>query len=155
MLKATSIALAGALGFALLAGPLDAQDYGTITLRVPVQLKKMLAEQVQVSCRVYKTGDPGLRGEGTSGPLNIVNGEFNEVIEVRVTPTSAEGFRDADHYYCNLYLPNVEPHQGTPPSGDIKLLAKPDEFFRAKTNGKVGVGGPKGGPKDFKGQKQP
>jgi hypothetical protein len=155
MLKETFIAAACALGIAVPAGALAADSPTSITLRVPVQLKKMLAEQVGVFCLVRVKGEPAPRGSAKSAPRKIVNGEFNEVIEVRVTPASGKDFNGVDQYACYFHLDDGKsPYQGTPPVGNIKVLAKPDEFYRRETvhdleGGKVGVGG----PKDLKGQK--
>lgn len=162
MLKGFPIALVGAVGLALLSGPSAAQNYDSIKLRVPVQLKSMLAATVSVTCKILR-GNEEL-GAKWSGAHNIVNGEFNQVIEVEVPALGGQSFLGADGYSCDLKVTSVEggqgftPYQGTPANNkpQLKWLARPDAFFRVKTEHtldslKVGVGG----PKDLKGQKQP
>ena len=153
---------ASALGLALLAGPAAAQSYDSITLRVPVKLKSMLAATVSVTCRILR-GTEEL-GAHWGGAHKIVNGDFDQTVEVEVKALGGQSFQGADGYSCDLKVTSVEggqgftPYQGTPADNkpQLKWLARPDAFFRVKTEHtldglKVGVGG----PKDLKGQKQP
>jgi hypothetical protein len=162
MLKRTIVALAGALGLVLLAGPAAAQNYDSITLRVPVQLKSMLAATVSVTCRIFRGTDE--LGAQWGGAHKIVNGEFDQIVEVEVKALGGQSFLGADRYSCDLKLTSGEgsqgftPYQGTPANNkpQLKWLARPDAFFRVKTEHtldglKFGVGG----PKDLKSQKQP
>ena len=157
MSKVMSIALAAALGLAPPAGPLAAEP---VTLRVPVQLKKMVAEKAKVSCSLGHDG----KYVGGNKTFDIVNGEFDQVIEIVITPVVGMTFVGTDQYSCTLLVgAGAVPQQATPSgNNDPKLyyLAKPDQFFRAQTTGRldgVGVVNPDlgGGPKDFKGKKQP
>ena len=141
MLKGPYIALAGALGLALLTGPSAAQNNDSIKLRVPVQLKSMLAATVSVTCGILR-GKEEL-GAKWSGAYNIVNGEFNQVIEVEVPALGGQSFLGADGYSCDLKVTSVEggqgftPFQGTPANNkpQLKWLAKPDAFFRVHAQG--------------------
>jgi hypothetical protein len=162
--------LAGALGLALLGGPAAANE--TITLRVPVQLKKMLADKVRVECIIFRGGNQSLTGHqahNVSAWYDIANGEFDQIIEMAMTAGSGNTLVGTDQYRCQLQLPTGNPGghtlaiQGTPSGNNdpkLPLLAKPDQFFRAQAIGRldgVGVINPDlgGGPKDFKGKKQP
>jgi hypothetical protein len=142
MFKEAPIALASAVGLALLAGPSAAQDYDAIKLRVPVQLKSMLAATVSVTCSILR----GTESVGTkwSGAHDIANGEFDQVIEIDVKALGGQSFVGADGYSCDLKVTKspggqgFTPHQGTP-SGkadfSIYTLAKPDAFFRVHAQG--------------------
>jgi hypothetical protein len=162
MSKGKFIAMAAALGLALLAGPAVGQNADAIKLRVPVQLKSMLAATVSVTCRIFRGTDE--LGAQWGGAHKIVNGEFNEVVEVEVKALGGQSFLGADGYRCDLKLTSVEggqgftPYQGTPSGNEpqLKWLARPDAFFRVKTEHTLdGLKAGVGGPKDLKGQKQP
>lgn len=142
MLKGPYIALAGALGLALLTGPSAAQNNDSIKLRVPVQLKSMLAATASVTCGILR-GKEEL-GAKWSGAYNIVNGEFNQVIEVEVPALGGQSFLGADGYSCDLKVTHsaggqgFTPERGTPSNkGDFSIyrLAKPDAFFRVHAQG--------------------
>lgn len=142
MSKGTFIALAGTLGLALLAGPSAAQNQEAIKLRVPVQLKNMLATEVSVDCFI----DHGnlVVGQKKSEPHPIVNGVFDQVIELVVTPSPGKTFAGADAYSCHLWVNKQAPRKGTPASNNDPArytLAKPDEFFRIVSHGPLDGGG--------------
>ena len=80
---------------AVSVGPTVADNHETIKLRVPVKLKKMLAEQVAVACSIRSRNLQKLGGSTSSGWRNIVNGEFDQVVEVAVTPLEGKTFADA------------------------------------------------------------
>jgi hypothetical protein len=166
MLKGTSIVLAGAFGLALLAGPLAAQSHDTIKLRVPVQLKSMLAATMSVTCSILRGSET--LGTRWGGVHDIVNGEFDQVVEVEVQALGGQSFLGADGYSCDLKVTSiagglgVTPEQGTPTGKadySIYKLAKPDAFFRVHAQGPLHGGkvsdGIVGPAKDLKGQKQP
>jgi hypothetical protein len=171
MLKETSIALAGVVGLALLVGPAVAQSGESVTLRVPVKLKKMVAEQARITCQIWPQGHGSqgyAKASSASEWFNIPNGDFDQVIEMIMTSSPGKHFAGTDQYVCRLELPGglttgTIPSQGTPSGpNDHKLayLAKPDQFFRAQAKGRLdgmGVVNPDlgGAPKDFKSQKQP
>ncbi|HEY1243523.1 MAG TPA: hypothetical protein VGF29_01700 [Hyphomicrobiaceae bacterium] len=152
--------VAGGLGLAVLAGPLAAQNQDTIKLHVPVQLKSMLAATMSVTCSILH----GTETLGTkwSGIYDIVNGEFDQVIEVDVHALGGQSFLGADGYSCDLKVTQspgglgVTPQQGTP-SGKadfgIYKLAKPNAFFRVHAQGPLHggkiVGGIIGPSKDL------
>jgi len=116
-----------------------AENYKSIKLRVPVKLKNMVAdaESVRVFCSVS-----GL-GNARSEPRNIVNGEFDQVIEVVVTPHDGKNFLEAKTYNCHLEIGKSggawgSPSKDTPTSEDaynLYRLAKPNEFFQNVING--------------------
>jgi hypothetical protein len=152
--------VAGAVGLALLAGPLAAQSQDTIKLRVPVQLKSMLAATMSVTCSILH----GTETLGTkwSGIYDIVNGEFDQVVEVDVPALGGQSFLGADGYSCDLKVTSipgglgVTPEQGTPTGKadyNIYKLAKPDAFFRVHAQGPLHggkiVGGIVGPSKDL------
>ena len=141
----------------------------TITLRVPVQLKKMVADKVRVECIIFRDGNMSLSGHqahNLSAWYDIVNGEFDQITEMAMIGGSFVG---TDQYRCQLRLPTGDPGghalaiQGNPSGNNdpkLPLLGKPDQFFRAETIGRldgVGVVNPEigGGPKGFKDKKQP
>jgi hypothetical protein len=166
MLKRTSIALAGAFGLVLLAGPSAAQSHDTIKLRVPVQLKSMLAATMSVTCSILRGSE--VLGTRWGGVYDIVNGEFGQVIEVEVQALGGQSFLGADGYSCDLKVTSiagglgVTPEQGTPTGKadyNIYKLAKPDAFFRVHAQGPLhgskvsdGIVSP---AQNLKGQKQP
>jgi hypothetical protein len=88
--------------------------------------------------------------------FQMPNGEFDQVVEVVLTPQGSGGFVLAKSYSCkilvipeNTYIGFQTPVVGTPASGTpIWKLARPDRFFRAQVSGQlegtIGVGGPKG-----------
>ena len=138
--------LACAACLAVSVGAAVADNPETIRLRVPVKLKKMLAEQVSVVCSIRSGNMQQLGGSTPSGWRNIVNGEFDQVVEVAVTPLEGKTFAEAKNYRCTLSLKASEnsmgaPAQGTPPYYYLPYLAKPDEFFRAEITGPLDGGG--------------
>lgn len=144
--------VAAALGVAMPLGPAVADNPQSITLRVPVKLKKMLpeAETVTVKCVLENDGQ-------FSEPRKIVNGEFDQVIEMVFTAKAGETFAEAKSYFCLLLINHGSsftnaPQVGTPPhpSRPLHLLARPDEFFQDKVTGPLdggtfvdGIVGPK------------
>jgi hypothetical protein len=130
----------------------------TITLKVPVQMKEMLATAVKVECRIFGADGATLSKEFKTNEsvFQMPNGEFDQVVEVVLTPQGSGGFALAKSYSCkilvipeNTYIGFQTPVVGTPASGTpIWKLARPDKFFRAQVTGQlegtIGVGGPKG-----------
>src|SRR5262245_37733114 len=151
MLKGALIALAGALGLALLGGPTTGQAAESVTLRVPVKLKKMVAEQARVTCQIWPQGEVGqgyAKASSASEWFSILNGEFDRVIEMIMTSAETH-LAGTDQYVCKLELPGGQvtgtiPTQGTPSGPDdhkLPFLAKPDQFFRGIAKGRLdGVG---------------
>lgn len=145
--------LAGALGLGMLAGPAAAD--APIKLRVPVKLTKMLAQQVTVGCSIRGPNQEQLGGTESSGWRDIVNGEFDQIIEMTVPPLQGKTFAEAKSYRCSFGLrmsPTSQgaPKLGTPPSAYLPYLAKPNAFFRAEVTGPLdggtfvdGIAGPK------------
>lgn len=129
--------------------------WGSVRLRVPVKLSKMMPEAQRVSVHCSVSGD-ARRGSSRSAIRTIVNGEFDQVIEVVVTPSAGQTLIGAKSYICRLeiYGPGGamgNPSQGTPPSGHIHKLARPDAFFRSVAAGSLtggtvndGIVGPSG-----------
>lgn len=139
-----------ALAVAVPIGPAAADNYKSITLRVPVKVKNMVpeAERLRVQCSVSGVG--GGLGAVHSAPHNIVNGEFDQIIEVVVTPYDGKNFLEAKTFVCRLEIGKSDgawnaPRKETPTSNDLYdlyRLAKPNEFFQAIVNGPL-AGGPK------------
>jgi hypothetical protein len=158
MLNGISIALAGAVGIALLAGPVAGQDSsGELTLRVPVKLKNMIAKKARVDCVI--TRGEALTPHTRSEWKDIVNGEFDQVIDLVMKASLGKSFRETDKYICRLELPGgtlgiSNGYQGTPSGPDdpqLPNMAKPDQFFRNVSTGALvpskevvdGIVGPK------------
>lgn len=89
-------------------------------------------------------------GAVLSEPHNIVNGEFDQIIEVVVTPYDGKNFVEAQTFVCRLEIGKSNgawgaPRKEIPASNDLYdlyRLAKPNEFFQAIVNGPL-AGGPK------------
>lgn len=125
-----------------------------IKLRVPVQLKKMVATTAQLHCWVYDGGGTSLGG-ADSDLLTFPNGNFDQAVEVTVTPNQNTTFSGAKSYGCALTVycgGRTNPKVGTPPADQPCRLAKPDEFFRIEVSGSLtedagnfvgGIAGPK------------
>ena len=145
--------VAGALGVAVSIGAAVAGSNESITLRVPVKLKKMIAASTLVQCTIYDDSSNTL-GSLYSQPVDIVNGELDQVFELDLVPHPEKTFAAARSYVCTLQLLGgvgpQPPHQGTPPDPKPYLLARPDEFFQNKVSGPLdggtfvdGIAGPK------------
>lgn len=142
MSKGTSIALAAALGLALLAGPLAAQTYDSIKLQVPVKLTNMhpQAKLVVVMCEIRDSNYHELTGQkGWVG--TIQGGELDQLVPLVFLPKPGKTFADAKTSVCSLYLTQTSdskdiypPLKGTPPSAHIWRLGKPDEYFMQTFN---------------------
>lgn len=144
-----------ALGIAAaMTGPAASQSGQTITLRVPVELKEMVALGAVVWCGIYRDASPYTIGEKTHS-FPIPSGEFNEVLEVAVDPHPGLSFEQAVTYRCRLRVANEpspalsdseEPYVGTPGgSWEVYRIAKPDEFFQSEVTGPIsGVALPPG-----------
>ncbi len=147
---------AGVLGLAVLSGPLAADHHEVMKLRVPVQLKKMLAEKVKVMCQITSGAGPGnVLASKHSEYLDIINGDFDQVVEMVMSPSLPEWtFANAKSYECQFQLKAKDavgaPSQGKPPSKDLYRLARPDAFFRQNFWEQVGG---KLGPDAFTGAK--
>jgi len=149
----------GLLASAALIDPAAAQSE-TITLRVPVQMKEMVATGVKVDCEIY--GDDGVTNiakkfNTEENLFEIVNGEFDQTVEMVLTPQKPGAFVGAKSYRCtikvlanyaNTYIgTHTTPEVGAPSSGEpIYKLARPDRFFRAAVTGQL-AGTPFAGPK--------
>lgn len=141
---------AGILGLAVLSAPSAADHHEVIKLRVPVQLKKMLADKVKVMCQITSGQGPGnVLASKHSEYLDIINGDFDQVVEMVMSPSLPEStFANATSYDCQFYLKAKDavgpPSPGKPPSKDLYRLARPDAFFRQsfveKVGGKLGPG---------------
>lgn len=154
-----SLAATGLLVAVSLINP-AASASESITLRVPVQMKEMVATGVKVDCEIF--GDDGVTNVAkefntTDNLFQIVNGGFDQVVEVVLTPQKPGGFVGAKSYRCtikvlpdyaNTYIgTHATPEVGTPASGSpIWKLARSDRFFRAQVSGQLSglaVGGAK------------
>lgn len=134
----------------------------SITLKVPVQMKEMVATGVKVDCEIF--GEDGVTNVAkkfntTDNLFRIVNGEFDQVVELILTPQKPGGFIGAKSYQCtikvlpdyaNTYIgTHATPVIGTPaPGAPIYRLARPDRFFRAEVSGQLS-GIPFAGAKDL------
>lgn len=134
----------------------------SITLRVPVQMKEMVATGVKVDCEIF--GDNSVanlaKKFNTADHLfQIVDGEFDQVVEVVLTPEKPGGFVGAKSYRCAIkvlpdytntyHATHATPEVGSPGSGaPIFKLARPDRFFRAAVTGQL-AGTPLAGAKDL------
>lgn len=167
-MKGTFVAWAVALALALLVGPLAAQNSDAperskeLKLRVPVQIKKGMMKTVRVDCAILR-GGALVAGHKKSEWQDVKNGEFNQVIELAMTPSPGKTIVGTDNYSCHLEISGPGPmsngSQGTP-SGpeDSQLwrLARPDQFFRnyvqaSLESGKVDGGTVDGGKKTVDG----
>jgi hypothetical protein len=150
MSRGIAIALAGTFGLTLLAGSLAAQPPERsefIKMRVPVKLKSMLAPQIRARCWIYAPERRLLSQYNgtTSDWYDIRNGEFDQAIEIVMRPRPETSFAEASTYRCLLELPNFMTcsfrqgplHSEDRDDHDNWCRAKPDQFFRTYTEGRV------------------
>jgi len=135
-------------------GPAVSQSGQSITLRVPVELKEMVALGAVVRCSIFRDGLQYSIG-GAVHSFPIPYGEFNEVVEITVDPNPGTSFAEASYYRCFLHVAteptpawsdSEEPFVG-PPVNDssMYLIARPDEFFQSEVTGPIsGVSLPPG-----------
>ena len=128
-------------------GPAASQSGQSITLRVPVELKEMVALGARVSCGIYTQGHDYSIGTEIA-EFAIPGGEFNEVLEIVVDPSPGLSFAGATSYRCILRVsteaPPTDPQNpyiGTPAAGysSAYLLARPDEFFQQVITGPISI----------------
>jgi hypothetical protein len=121
-----------------------ARTQGAVRLRVPVKLTRMLPEAQRVSVHCFVSGDGG-SGSARSSMRPVVDGEFDQVIDIVVAPNAGETLIGAKSYGCRLEIHGPggavgNPSQGTPPSNQLFKLARPNAYFKAVVAGSLDRG---------------
>lgn len=143
---------------ALAAGMATAEDnYNSITMRVPMKLKKMLPEAKWASVWCEIRDDDGNLLSKRNKNAGLGDGDLDYVAELAFTPMPGKTFFKATSYQCLLALHTADvdnskiyPLVGTPPRADLYRWARPDEYFLQMVKGRLdggtvnpGIAGPK------------
>jgi len=140
------LAVAGYAASMVFNDPATAQQQQQdVMLRVPLQLKKMIATGARLTCGLHAND----AGAGTpvvqvSKDVDIAGGEFDQIVEISV-PVSP-GIVPVKSYRCEFKVRGdpghfVTPIKGQPLSTQLYRLARPDAFFRQEVSGPVSVSG--------------
>ncbi len=145
---------------ALMIEPALSQDQ-TVTIRVPVQLKKMYPdlENISVGCELLNASQQPIQLDALPTPwayafAPVADGAFDGIVEVSIDLTN-EQFAAAKTYTCRLHvffgqyptdLVKSASAAGPDPMPAAKYQARPDEFFLTEITGQLsGIPVPAGG----------
>jgi len=121
--------------------PISAQMSSLITIKVPIDFKNIMHDDLDVICMVYNSKDDRV---GYGAKKIHVAGNINTTVNVQVFPVSDLGLEEASEYECAaadqndasyiLYTREDNPNYKTIPK---KYRAKPGTNLKASTSGTI------------------